>query len=565
MSVSIPLRRINGISERSSISALRFLQQGRDGKEHQVYLDQIEILPGRTPQNKLTGAAVLSSAIPYERHVDLFWQLPLTPSIRYIKVYRSTDNKEFEPVAIRPVYASKYSDIVDETGKTYYYKISWVDYAYRESPFSTVKEAQTKRMTDAELLDMVQATNIQYFHDATEINSGLQLLRIGGKDAFVSTAKSSLGVLAFIQAAEQKKISREVLAGRILRMVNFLQGAESFHGAFPSILDGRTGKGVFPEKGSRLVDLEASAELIQALKVARQYLNHENEVETNIRSKITDLCNRVEWNFFVKPGSEYLFTGWSPDTDFSEATPLVGRTSLSAYVVALSSLSHNIELPSFHSAMRKAVTPVEAVEEELVNELQVDSTEFGQVTIPIPAPAVIDTTVNLKAQPQYHYGLPLYSDPEGSLGRVLNAFLVIDPRDKRDETLDYFQELQNLVAVKYRKSEEQSLFPGGLLKHMVMNEEGWVNPSVIIASYPFQPKLATETLVSAYRDFPEIFWTEYGFRGVQLKENRSNGLIEGYQHGLSAIMIENGKSGLFWDLFSRDPDVKTVLSSVFPR
>src|SRR5690606_40189763 len=57
------------------------------------------------------------------------------------------------------------------------------------------------------------------------------------------------------------------------------------------------------------------------------YLNHENEVETNIRSKISALCNRIEWSFFVKPGSEYLFTGWSPETEFSNATPLVGRTT----------------------------------------------------------------------------------------------------------------------------------------------------------------------------------------------------------------------------------------------
>jgi len=562
-SVEIPLRKIGEFAERTSISSLRFLQQSADGKEHQVYIDQIEILPARTPQNKLTGAAVLSSAIPFERHVDLYWQLPLTPSIRYIKIYRSPDNKNFEPVAIRPIHASKYSDVVDEVGKNYYYKIAWVDFEYRESPFSAVKEVQTRKMTDAELLDMVLSTNIQYFHDAAEINSGLQLLRISGKDAFVSTSKSAFGILAFISASEQKKITREVLAGRILKMVNFLETAESFHGAFPAILDGRTGRGVFPEQGSRQVDLEASSALIQALMVARQYLNHENEVETNIRSKISALCNRIEWSFFVKPGSEYLFTGWSPETEFSNATPLVGRTTMATYIVALSSLSHNIELSSFNSAMKKAVIPVEAGEEEMVDELQLDSTEFGQVTIPVPATATIDTTMNRDTSIHHYYGLPLHGDPEGSLIKVLNAFLVIDPRDRKDESLNYFQELQNLVSVKYRKSEEHNQLPISLAKHMVMNEEGWVNPSVNIASYPFHPKLAMETLISAYRNFPEIFWTEYGFRVVQLKENRANLLNEGHQHGLSAIMIENGKSGLFWDLFSKDPDVQTVTDSLF--
>src|SRR3546814_12662606 len=88
----------------------RFLQQGTDNKEHQLYIDQIEILPSRTPMNKLTSAAVIQNVIPFERHVDISWRLPLTPSIRYIKIYRSENNKDFKPVAIRPIFATKYRD-----------------------------------------------------------------------------------------------------------------------------------------------------------------------------------------------------------------------------------------------------------------------------------------------------------------------------------------------------------------------------------------------------------------------------------------------------------------------
>src|SRR5690606_11328923 len=144
--------------------------------------------------------------------------------------------------------------------------------------------------------------------------------------------------------------------------------------------------------------------------------------------------------FFVKPGSEYLFTGWSPETEFSEATPLVGRSTMATYLVALSSLAHNIELSSFKSAMEKAVVPFEAGEQEVASEVQLDSTEFGQVTIAVPAPIAIDTTVNRDNRVRYYYGLPLRSDPEGSLTKVLSTFLVFDPRGRTDESLDYFQE-----------------------------------------------------------------------------------------------------------------------------
>src|SRR5690606_29966087 len=119
----------------------------------------------KVPQNKLTSAAVLQSVLPFEQHTEIYWRLPLTSSIRYIKIYRSENNKDFEPVAIRPIFASKYTDIIPEVGKVYYYKIAWVDYQYRESPFSNVKEVKTKTLSNEELLDMVHHANIQFFID----------------------------------------------------------------------------------------------------------------------------------------------------------------------------------------------------------------------------------------------------------------------------------------------------------------------------------------------------------------------------------------------------------------
>src|SRR5690606_17329997 len=168
----------------------------------------------KTPQNKLTSPAVLHSIIPYELHNEIYWSLPLTSSIRYIKIYRSEDNKNFEPVAVRPISAAKYTDLIPEVGKVYYYKVAWVDYQYRESPFSNVKESKTKQLTNQELLDMVHHANIQYFIDGMEFNSGMQLLRLGGKDATVSPRSTAVSIIALISGTAQKLIRREVLAER---------------------------------------------------------------------------------------------------------------------------------------------------------------------------------------------------------------------------------------------------------------------------------------------------------------------------------------------------------------
>src|SRR5690606_5549539 len=133
-----------------------------------LYTAPIEFVPANPPQAKLSSQAVLSSATAYDRHVDLTWQLPLTPSIRYIKVYRAEDKEHFEPIAIRPVFVQKYTDFVPYPERTYYYKIAWVDYDYLESPFSEVVEAATHTASDSTLLDFIQAAHFNYFMERAE-------------------------------------------------------------------------------------------------------------------------------------------------------------------------------------------------------------------------------------------------------------------------------------------------------------------------------------------------------------------------------------------------------------
>src|SRR5690606_1203351 len=332
LSIEIPINRIQGITDNPKVVAIRFLQHGTDNKEHQLYIDQIEILPSKTPMNKLTSGAVIQSVLPFERHIEVSWRLPLTPSIRYVKIYRSEDNKSFMPVAIRPIFATKYSDIISEVGKTYYYKITWLDFQYRESPYSVVKEAKTKLLTNDELLNMVQRANIEYFIDGAEFNSGMQLFRRSHNDAIVSSKLTGIGIMALISGVNQKIIPRSVLVDRLNKIVSFLASAESIHGAFPTLLDGRTGKGVFPDPDNPIVDLDGTSYLIQGLLVAKQYLNQQDAIETAIRNNIAVISNAVEWNKFMQPESPYLFTNWSVNTNFDYATPLMERETLSTYL-----------------------------------------------------------------------------------------------------------------------------------------------------------------------------------------------------------------------------------------
>jgi len=567
LSIEVPLKRIGGFNDEVGISEIRFVQHSQDTKEHQLYLDQIEILPQKTPQSKLTGAAVLYSVIPFEQHVDISWRLPLTSSIRYIKIYRSENNEDFEPVGIRPIFASKYSDIVPEVGKQYYYKIAWVDYQYRESPFSNVKDIKTKVLSDEELLNMVHHANIQYFIDGVEFNSGMQQLRMSGKDAVVSTRLTGIGVMALISGAQQKLLSREVFVGRIQKIIDFLGRSESFHGAFPALLDGRTGKGVFADPANRVVDLKGTSYLMQGLLVAREYLSHENAVEASIRNKIDKIWNSVEWKVFVKPGSSYLFTNWSVDKAFDEAVPLVGRDALSTYLIATSSPSYNIELESYRQALtlsyKADTTALQDIEE--ISYAGVDSTGEARVSIVKPLEEVIEISKESEKKENY-YGLPFsIGDPDGSLNRFLAALLVFNSKGKHDDYANYYNELQNLILIQYRKSLENNNLPVSLSKGLIVDPKGWVDPSAIVSSYPFHPDFALNNMVFVYRNYPTLFWSEYGFRAINLEKNKVRSDLEGMYNGIAAVMIENGRSGLIWNLFSKNKDVEKVVNALFEK
>src|SRR5690606_42043996 len=102
-----------------------------------------------------------------------------------------------------------------------------------------------------------------------------------------------------------------------------------------------------------------------------------------------------------------------------------------------------------------------------------------------------------------------------------------------------------------------------LSEGLIVNSKGWVSPSSIVATYPINPEFAMKNLANTYREYPELFWDEYGFRTLDLVRNKESTKWQGLRYGISAIMIENGKSNLIWDLFSKDEDVKRVVDTLF--
>src|SRR5246127_1508754 len=103
-----------------------------------------------------------------------------------------------------------------------------------------------KGLSDSALLDVVQRQTFRYFWDFGHPASGLARERSNvaydyGNEV-VTTGGSGFGIMALIVADHRKWITREQADDRMVKIVNFLFKADSFHGAFPHWMNGSTGK-----------------------------------------------------------------------------------------------------------------------------------------------------------------------------------------------------------------------------------------------------------------------------------------------------------------------------------
>lgn len=573
LSVQIPMGDFQLAPDQWAIEGIRLSQSQLDRGSHHLFLDQVEVFPLHPPSEQLFSAAVLSTVKAYDKHVRLTWELPMTPSIRYIKIYRSDDNEIFEPVDIKPVFVRNAIDVVPVSNRTYYYKVAWVDYEYAESPFSGVKEAITKTASDDELLDFIQETHVNYFLANTEVNSGMHSLSRRLGDPRVSVKNSGLSLLSQIVGVERGFVPRNLVVSRTLRILQFLNDAEQHRGVFPELLNGRTGQGVHNVDSLPAVDLVATSYLLQGMLVAKQYFDGDGEDEVLLRSKVDSLYQQINWEEFMTTDGDapYLFDSWSSVNGFANAKPLGGLNGgFLSYIFALGSPTYPIPAESYKRGLgysRELLDP--AYHLELVNNslfsatlatddgAQADSLHF------LRTPIATDTVI---------YGLPVsVGSIDESPMEILLPFLAFDPRDKRDTFAHYFDNNRNLLQAYKRRDNEIQVDDfsldiwGGIYRVDTSGAQAFViNPAISISSYAYQPEEAMKSAREFYDRYGQYLFTGYGFRPwINPRGNTVSDGFDAVSQAMIAVSIENGRTGLLWDLFSKDEHIASVVERYF--
>lgn len=396
------------------------------------------------------------------------------------------------------------------------------------------------RISNDELLTLVQKQTFKYFWDFGHPNSGMARERNTSGDV-VTTGGTGFGVMAILVAIERGFISRNEGYQRILKITQFLDTkAEKFHGAFSHWLNGDTGKTVpFSEKDNG-ADLVETSLLMQGLLTAREYFSGASEKELN--TVITKLWEGVEWNWFARSGN-VLYWHWSPNYGWDMNLPIRGwNECLITYVLAASSPTHPISKEVYDQGFVRG------------GGMKNGSSYYG-VSLPfgeeMGGPLFLSQYSFIGLNP---YGLVdqygNYEQQAVNHAKINQAYCKANPKG----FIGYSEESWGLTA-----SDNHT----GYSAHSPTNDLGVITPTAALSSMAFTPDESMKALHFFYYKLGDKLWGEYGFKDAfNLTELWFAGSYLAIDQGPIICMIENHRSKLLWNNFMKITDVKNGLKKL---
>lgn len=406
------------------------------------------------------------------------------------------------------------------------------------SPIDPQTPPAVSTAEDKALLNRVQEESFRYFWDYAHPTSGMARERTGSGEV-VTSGGTGFGVQAILVGVSRGWITRAQAVERLNKLTDFLARADRFHGAWSHWLNGSTGAAIPFSQKDNGGDLVETSYLINGLLTARAYFNGAG-AEAELRDKITQLWESVEWDWYASRGDGQLYWHWSPTYNWEMNLPIRGwNEAFITYVLAASSPTHPIKPEVYQNTW---VSP-----------------NFGAV--------------------QNYAGYPLKMGPAygGPLFFAHYSFLSLDPRQLEDSYTNYWQQNQNhtminrayslLMAPKsYGYSGSYwgltaSDDPDGYAAHSPTNDNGTVAPTAALGSFPYTPYYSMLVLRNFYKGMGGQLIGEYGLKDAHNKVRNWTATDHlAIDQGPIVAMIENYRSGLLWGLFTEQPEIQAGLS-----
>lgn len=397
-------------------------------------------------------------------------------------------------------------------------------------------------ISDEELLTLVQRQTFRFFYDYAHPVSGMTRERYGSGD-IVTSGGSGFGVMALIVGIERGFITREEGITRLDKIIGFLESCDRFHGAWSHWINGSTGSVVPFSTKDNGGDLVETAYMAQGLITMRQYLNPEDQVESDLISRINLLYNGIEWNWYRQNGQNVLYWHWSPNYAWQMNMQIRGyNETLITYIMAASSPTYTIPTQVYTNGYAR-------------NGGIINGKTFYGYTLPVG----------------YDYGGPLFF--------AHYSFLGLDPRSLSDVYADYWTQNVNHTLINWAYCADNPKgypnysescwgltacdIPGGYSANEPTNDKGVIAPTAAVSSLPFTPEQSMDAIRTYYYFLGDKLWGEYGFYDAfDVHTGWWADSFLAIDQGPQIIMIENYRTGLLWDLFMSAPEVQDGLNKL---
>ena len=398
------------------------------------------------------------------------------------------------------------------------------------------------RISDDELLTLVQKQTFKYFWDFGHPTSGLARERNTSGNT-VTSGGSGFGIMALVTGISRNFISRADGLTRMQKIVSFLKTAERFHGAYPHWLDGNTGKVIPFSTKDNGGDLVETSFLMAGLITARQYFNGADASETTLRTDINTIYNGVEWSWYRKDNGNVLYWHWSPNYNWDMNLPIKGwNESLITYVMAAAAPTYSIPKTVYDSGWAQ-------------NGAMKNGNSYYGVQLPL-GPA---------------NGGPLFFSHY--------SFMGINPKGLTDTYANYETQTKAHAQINYNYCKANptgyygygencwgltaSDIKNGYTASSPGNDVGVIAPTAALSSFAYTPTESMAALKYFYYKLGNKTWGDYGFYDAfSLQDQWFATSTLAIDQGPIIVMIENYRTNLIWNLFMSAPEVKAGMRNL---
>jgi hypothetical protein len=420
---------------------------------------------------------------------------------------------------------------------------------------SVAEAKDSTKLDDSALFKAVQQQTFQYFWEGAEPNSGMARERFHVDNNYpendkhiVTSGGAGFGVMAILVGIERKFITREEGRERLQKIVDFLEKADRFHGAWPHWLNGETGKVKPFSKDDNGGDLVETCYMLQGLLCVRQYFKDGNEGEKKLAADIDQLWKEVDFQWY-RNGQNVLYWHWSPDKGWKMNFAVQGYNEcLILYIMGASSPTHGVPAEVYHEGWARSGKIRKPFERDFGYTLELDH-------------------INMKN------GGPLFWSQYSYLG--------LDPNGLKDRYADYWKENTHQSLINYQWCvTNPKKFKGygfnnwgltasysvkGYSAHAPEEREdlGVISPTAALSAFPYTPRQSMAAMRHWYDDMKDKLWGPYGFYDAFSEtDNWFPNHYLAIDQGPAVVMMENYRTGLLWKLFMSCPEVKAGLKKL---